>query len=463
MRPIVSIHGSVWAADSHGLFDYESSAIYAKSFRVSGVRDSYTIVLKDEQLQVIDSNRIVEASPSNRLLLRLEWRDGEYYLIPPNDSFDQQKLWIVVRSGRAVVLQREDTLKLGRYKLRVRDIVLGGGLSDDDDDGGTHPNHINQHMPHDEDGNDGGGGGGGDGGQPAITHEQHTAHIDIDEYDDDQVTTTTKCITFSKENYTTDDIVCRICLCGEEIDNNTNPLISPCKCSGSMKWVHLQCLRTWMSGRLNLSSDACTLSFYWRSLECELCRIPYPRKICTNENPEGTDLLALPKLKTPYIILSPLTPRNSSSRGVHVVSVGPPIGCARVGRGHESEVRLADISVSRIHANIRYQSPMSDTNDVIIGSEGPVQLKQFINGCLLLEDARSKFGTLLEVRQPLKLLVESSVSIQVGRVVLMFNVKRRRRFPLPSCLKAAGNVVTDDITVLQEESPASLLSREAPI
>lgn len=402
MRPVVSIHGSVWAADSHGLFDYESSAIYAKSFRVSGVRDSYSVVLKDEQLQVVET---CSEESGSRLLLRLEWRDGDYYLMP----CDQQKLWIVVRAGRAVVLQPEDTLKLGRYRLRVRDIVL--------------------------------------------YHEEGSNKVvGIDDYDDE--TCSLKDADTSEKQHSEEyyDPVCRICLCGED-DDEANPLISPCKCSGSMKWVHLECLRTWMAGRLNLSS--CALSFYWRSLECELCRVSYPRKISGKQG-GIMDLLELPKLNTPYIILSPLIPPRGRG-GVHVVSVGT---AATVGRGHESEVRLADISVSRIHASIRFQAAVGE--GVIIGSEGPVPLKQFPHGCLLLEDARSKFGTLLEVRQPLRLLLESSVSIQVGRVVLMFNVKRRRRFPLPFCLKAAASNVVSDITVLQEESPPLLL-REAPL
>lgn len=49
--------------------------------------------------------------------------------------------------------------------------------------------------------------------------------------------------------------ICRICLCeadDDDIDSETNPLVAPCECKGSMKWVHLMCLRTWMAGRLNI-------------------------------------------------------------------------------------------------------------------------------------------------------------------------------------------------------------------
>ena len=36
---------------------------------------------------------------------------------------------------------------------------------------------------------------------------------------------------------------CRICLAEEE--ETSNPLISPCKCAGSMRFIHHLCLKTW--------------------------------------------------------------------------------------------------------------------------------------------------------------------------------------------------------------------------
>ena len=37
--------------------------------------------------------------------------------------------------------------------------------------------------------------------------------------------------------------ICRICL---EIGNKNNPLISPCLCEGSIKYVHQSCLKKWL-------------------------------------------------------------------------------------------------------------------------------------------------------------------------------------------------------------------------
>ncbi len=58
----------------------------------------------------------------------------------------------------------------------------------------------------------------------------------------------------------------------------------------------------------------------------------------------------------------------------------PERGSLKVGRGHDSDVRVADISVSRCHSLIRLDSA---------------------NNQVILSDYHSKFGTLLLLRQPI--------------------------------------------------------------
>ena len=65
---------------------------------------------------------------------------------------------------------------------------------------------------------------------------------------------------------------CRICL--DETDSQENPFITPCKCAGSMKFIHLSCLREWLdSKRVSQKLDG-VYSYYWEELSCELCKEP---------------------------------------------------------------------------------------------------------------------------------------------------------------------------------------------
>lgn len=71
----------------------------------------------------------------------------------------------------------------------------------------------------------------------------------------------------------------------------------------------------------------------------------------------------------------------------------------KLGRGHESDVRVTDISVSRVHASI------------ICNKDG-----------FFIEDNTSKFGTLALVDK-IELNPTVKKAIQVGRTVVSFTVK----------------------------------------
>src|SRR4051812_35025264 len=77
----------------------------------------------------------------------------------------------------------------------------------------------------------------------------------------------------------------------------------------------------------------------------------------------------------------------------------------RVGRGHDSHVRITDISVSRCHALIKKSS----------------------RGDYILEDNNSKFGTLIQIRKPYMLTKLGTNYIQLGRSIIELSIKDPKR------------------------------------
>jgi len=71
---------------------------------------------------------------------------------------------------------------------------------------------------------------------------------------------------------------------------------------------------------------------------------------------------------------------KNTSRMIHVLTVAGGKTEFKLGRGHESEVRINDISVSRCHAIIKYRD------------DG-----------FYIEDNLSKFGTIVLVRERIPL------------------------------------------------------------
>lgn len=90
-----------------------------------------------------------------------------------------------------------------------------------------------------------------------------------------------------------------------------------------------------------------------------------------------------------FLWLESLTFEKNSSRMVHLVMPDKERSTFKLGRGHESDVRVSDISVSRCHAILKY-----DTDN------------QFY-----LEDNLSKFGTLVLAKSAIELNIDQTVAV----------------------------------------------------
>ena len=72
-------------------------------------------------------------------------------------------------------------------------------------------------------------------------------------------------------------MVCRICLDYDNgvIDNqndNFNPMISPCHCSGTMGGIHLKCLREWLERNKTIKAVKGHVIIKYKKVNCELCK-----------------------------------------------------------------------------------------------------------------------------------------------------------------------------------------------
>jgi hypothetical protein len=66
-----------------------------------------------------------------------------------------------------------------------------------------------------------------------------------------------------------DAIFCRFCWDG----TNTieNPLLSVCKCSGGVGFVHYICLKYWLKTKQSENRTFTSWTIYWRTFGCEIC------------------------------------------------------------------------------------------------------------------------------------------------------------------------------------------------
>lgn len=126
---------------------------------------------------------------------------------------------------------------------------------------------------------------------------------------------------------------------------------------------------------MTLKEEECCTSYTWKQFECEICKKPYPYVFKTQGKKYRLVDVELPQVGN-FLWLESLTFEKNSSRMVHIIK--PKAGAQtefKLGRGHESDLRVSDISVSRCHAILKYDAADSFN--------------------YYLEDNLSKFGTLI--------------------------------------------------------------------
>ena len=188
-------------------------------------------------------------------------------------------------------------------------------------------------------------------------------------------------------NTTKPEDSCRICLSDE--NHKDNPLISPCSCTGSMKFIHLDCLKTWFNSKIQKALNQNSICYFWKNIDCEVCKKPFEHYMGLLE----IGALGDKELKeNSCMILESVEKDKGNSRGLHLIRFTDD-ETLKIGRGHESQIKLFDISVSRFHASIEY-----------------------CRGKVVLRDNHSKFGTLVEVLD--KYEVFEDVVMQSGRTTV---------------------------------------------
>jgi hypothetical protein len=189
--------------------------------------------------------------------------------------------------------------------------------------------------------------------------------------------------------------------------------------------IHFQCLKSWLLSQRHVKEYGENVtSYYWKKFECEICKQSYPYIFR-----RGNDLFKLIDIKEPaadkqYVLLESMPLDKNTSRNIHMLTVTPSKSEFKLGRGHESEVRINDISVSRCHAIIKCRK------------DG-----------FYIEDNISKFGTIVLLKNTLRLQEDHTMAVQIGRSVVSFTIKnidldrkmreklKREIAPLLSCNK----------------------------
>ena len=194
--------------------------------------------------------------------------------------------------------------------------------------------------------------------------------------------------------------ICRICYIQEE-DEINNPLVQPCNCDGSMKYIHLQCLSHWIqthSCEKLETNNKCSI-YLIKPIECELCKTRFPDFIKYKN--KIFPLINFSNEFKSYLTFESLTFDKYHNKFIYVVSLENPRKIT-IGKNHGCEIVLSDRSIENLHCFMVVR-----------------------NNQVYLEDNDSKFGTLVLVQtKRIKLYQDIPLYLQIGRSFLEIIIKK---------------------------------------
>ena len=387
---VLSLCTKTWVRDSHGLYDYESNqtknlnAVLAESILIARKKHDIKTLNSLNDLKPPEEELLFSVINDNKDEYILE-NKVQYHIQPTEKNINDlsNKIWFVLKndpnqsnpSNQTIIntnddynLCKNDVIKLGRVKYSLNEINIP-----------SRQNNIDIVVPSN----------------------------DPSKYDIDGLNINTEPVfdfifeAKDSSEYTDipeDERICKICY-SEDNDKENNPLVHLCNCNGGLRFSHFLCIKKWMETKLNIKENEkkTVKSYNIKSFNCEICKTPYPFKFKLKGIEKPFELIELEKpANCDYIVLESLNQmkENCNIKSIHVIQLtGDEL---IVGRGHESDVRINDISVSRSHAKLKYNVE---------------------EGTLLLRDLKSKFGTLILIKKPLK-IKEKKIHLQIGRTYI---------------------------------------------
>ena len=192
---------------------------------------------------------------------------------------------------------------------------------------------------------------------------------------------------------------CRICF-GRD-STKENPKLKLCNCHS---YIHYNCLKYFLKQNITINENdkSTVISYTCERFNCEVCEKPYPLRfqIQFDKNKEPITYYLIDGLQLPedtnYMILESLTcvKEKQNYKNIYVIKLtGDDI---TIGRNDKNDIIDTDISMSRFHSVLKFNK---DTGNITLENE-------------------SKFGTLVLVKNNIKLTDNKKIYFQVGRTFI---------------------------------------------
>ena len=225
----------------------------------------------------------------------------------------------------------------------------------------------------------------------------------------------TKYLLISQEYQQSKNRTCRICY--DNSSSQENPLINPCQCKGSLKYIHYKCLSNWLKNKIeklnmNNPKNNYLLTFPKALFNCELCKSQIPLNFSYNNNVysilSNNNNLCFKN----FVIIETLN--YNGEKNINLISLDDR-NKITIGRSKKCDFYFQEKTVSRNHCIININH--SDKK-------------------LFLQDENSTYGTLVLIRNNQIKINETPLRLQIKSVYIkikMFSTTNTKKSLFDCC------------------------------
>jgi len=317
------------------------------------VKESGTITFNSSSIR-FETESTVQSHETERLgdlmrYIRVDWSkscldlDADPNTLPKDCSSDdpQKMTWLaldkVKRWDKGYLLSEGDVFRIGKVSFKVKAIFSGKNVRAQNPNCTAAPGNSRSESP-------------------------FMGKRDAQNFSLCDITTQMPSTTARIEPETA--MSCRICL--DEASDMENPIVQVCKCSGTLKGIHVNCLRKWVAKKTLKKETGNLVSLYHKPLYCEICKSELGDTVVKNKREYS--LIEFPEMKGPHMILEASIGKRKN--GYHILNFGKKGSSIHVGKVASCDIRIMDETIEMRHAVLSYSlgkvyvESMSQSNPV---------------------------------------------------------------------------------------------------
>ena len=276
----LEITSHIWLKKTDDLFDFDSENKLTKYYSLTKEdKENYIICYKENSEETNDiispealkeklvqnlTTKVISVLLFNNSTLNfsiinsLKRKNRENIFTPKNC----ERIWTVIPQNDYSIIKEGDIIKLGRLRLKFDKIYFINNKNNKSEYNNLLNSRVSNSMININ---------------TNLISTSNDFMPNMNNNLSEELTKNNFMLEPEKEKETIEKIYCRLCY--QEESTVLDPLLCPCKCKGSMKYIHFSCLKKSIMQKIQIKKEKYFDLYFFKTYNCEICLETYPKYI----------------------------------------------------------------------------------------------------------------------------------------------------------------------------------------